>query len=99
MYDISGAAKNSYCNAVIISHTEEFQDEACKDSYWAYRYARDIKGADIGYCQEAACKDPYWAYCFARNVVGVDLEACLKGVRESFWEDEVRNLVVEKVIG
>ena len=54
------------------------EEEACKDPYWAYKFARDITGADIEKCQEGACKIPWWAYCFARHIPEANVEKCRK---------------------
>lgn len=46
----------------------------------AYWFAKDVPGADIGYCQEKACRDPYWAYLFARDVLDADIGYCQERV-------------------
>jgi len=52
------------------------EEEACKDPYWAYRFALHIERANIEKCQEAACKDPEYAYTFAYYVKGANIEKC-----------------------
>ena len=52
------------------------QEEACKDPFYAYYFAKDVPGADISVCQEAACKDSHYAYLFAKNVEGADIKIC-----------------------
>jgi len=71
-------ASNAYYEAIQNGHghTKKLQDEACKELRLAYYYARDVVGADIGYCQEWACKDPKSAFYFALNVEGADIEYC-----------------------
>ena len=54
------------------------EEEACKDSKWAYYFAKTVPGADIEKCQESACKDPYYAYCFAKEVPEADIGKCRK---------------------
>jgi hypothetical protein len=99
MYEVYNSARKAYELVISGGHTEELQEEVCKDPYFAYYFARYVKWADIGYCQKAACKDPYWAYLFARDVKGADLEVCLEVVRGTEWEDEVRKLVIEGGLG
>ena len=96
---ISRDAEEAYNKAIKNNHTEELQEIACKDPWYAYLYAKSIRGADIGCCQEWACKDPVYAYYFARDVKGADLEACLEAVKGSWWEDEVRKMVIESGVG
>ena len=67
--------------------TIEDEEEACKNPYWAYYFARFIPGANIGKCCEGACKDSYYAYCFAKNIPGADVEKCriaCKGTEYAF---------------
>jgi len=45
----------------------KYQEAACKDPKYAFLFARDIKGADIKYCQEAAYKYPVSVYYFAKR--------------------------------
>ena len=52
------------------------QKKACKDSFNAFCFARDVKEANIKYCQKAACKSPYCAYLFAEYIKGADIEKC-----------------------
>jgi len=52
------------------------EEEACKDSKWAYYFAKTVPGADIGKCCEAACKNPWWAHNFALNIPGANIEKC-----------------------
>jgi hypothetical protein len=44
------------------------EDEACTKPLWAYNFAKNIPGADIGKCQEAACKDPEYAYRIVADI-------------------------------
>lgn len=39
------------------SHTDQLQEIVCNDSYQVYCYAKEIKGADIMYCQNVALND------------------------------------------
>jgi hypothetical protein len=86
MKNIIKEAEKAYNKAFNSGHTEELQEIACKDPYYAYCFAMVVKGADIWYCQEAACKEPYWAYCFAKYVVGADIEYCQEwACKDPYW--------------
>ena len=52
------------------------EEKACTKPSWAYVFARDVAGADIGKCCEAACKNPWWAHNFALNIPGANIEKC-----------------------
>ncbi|MFA5758728.1 MAG: hypothetical protein WC942_05135 [Clostridia bacterium] len=69
-------------NNLLILNDEE---EACKKPKWAYLFALDVPGANIGKCQEAVCKDPYYAYCFAFDIPGADIEKCQEAACKDSW--------------
>ena len=68
--------ETAYMNAREVGFTKKLQETACENPAYAYHFARDIKGADIIYCQEAACKIPAWAYSFAHSVRGANIKYC-----------------------
>jgi len=93
-------SRKAYIMIISSRHTEELQETACSDPYWAHKYATNVKEADIEYCQKAVCdKSPYYAYYFARDVKGADLDKCLEAIRGSKWENKVMELITSIVIG
>ena len=77
------------------------EEEACKKPEWAYRFARDIEGANIEKCQEEACKEPEWAYIFARDVKGADIrkceEAAYKDPKCAYWFARDKGQILKSV--
>ena len=63
------------CN-YIIPLTIEDQEEALRKPYWAFRFAREVPGADIRKCEEVVCKNPRYAYYFALYIPGADIRRC-----------------------
>ena len=80
-------------------YTRELEEIACKDTYYAYRFALYIPGANIEYCQEWACKNPYWAYWFARNITEADLNYCLEACKGTIYYASIQEHIMEEAIG
>jgi len=92
-------SNEAYYKAYYSGYTKELEEIACKDSREAYWFARDVKRADIEYCQEWTCKDPRWAYWFACDIPGADLDYCLKACKETVYYAKIQVLIMEEAIG
>ena len=69
--------------------TIEDQEEVLSRPEWAYRFARNISGADIKKCEEGACKESKWAYYFVLKVSGADIRKCEEAVcKDPKWAYE-----------
>jgi hypothetical protein len=89
----------AYYKAYKSGYTKELEEIACKNSFCAYLFARDVKGANIEYCQEKACKNPWHAYRFACDVQGADLNYCLEACKETEWYAKIQVHIMEEAIG
>lgn len=57
----------------------EDQEEALKDPYWAFLFARkNIPESDFKALQVKACEEYFWAYYFALDIPGADIRYCQK---------------------
>jgi hypothetical protein len=69
--------------------TIEDEEEACAKPEWAYKFAKNVPGADIEKCCEAACKNPMCAYLFALDIPGANIEKCqeaaCKDPKYAYW--------------
>lgn len=52
---------DAYLKAINTSYSRYFEKIACKDYYYAYKFAIDIPEADINYCLEACKGTEYYA--------------------------------------
>ena len=85
--------------AINSSYSRYFEKIACKDYYYAYKFAIDIPGANVKYCQEHACKHPSWAYNFALHITGADLNYCLEACKGTEYYAKIQELIMEEAIG
>jgi len=90
---------DAYYKASISGYTRELEILACKNTWYACWFARDVPGANVKYCQEIACKYPQLAYDFARYVAGADLNYCLEACKGTKWYDKMQVLIMEEAIG
>jgi hypothetical protein len=52
----------------------------------AYRFARDVPGANIKKLEDVVVQDPFWSYYFAKNVVGANIRRLEDVVVQSpYW--------------
>jgi len=89
---------DAYYKAFDSGYTRELEEIACKNHWYAYRFARFIPGADIEYCQEWACKDPENAYYFARDIPGADLNYCLEACKGTEYYAELQVHIMEEAL-
>jgi len=90
---------DAYYKARESGYTRELEEIACKNTWYAYYFARNVPGANIEYCQEIACKYPQLAYDFARYVAGADLNYCLKACKGTEWYAKLQVHIMEEAIG
>jgi hypothetical protein len=91
--------REAYYKALESGYTRELEEIACKDYWYAYRFARHVSGANIEYCQEKACKNPWCAYWFAQDVPGADLNYCLEACKGTEYYTKIQAHIMEEAIG
>jgi hypothetical protein len=79
--------EEAYYYALQYSPSEETRKIACKNSEYAYKYARDIGQCPRGDTRKAASVCLFWAYLYAKDI---DI-----GFHENTWA-AVKNTYYEK---
>ena len=86
-------SSEAYRVAKLKGFSEDLQTIACREPAWAYRFVKDVPGADVDVCMRSACENTWYAYYFARYVKGADVVYCkahMGGLLNGYLADEMR---------